>query len=289
MYVVAVLAAFITSLSPLGGMIFTLAYGGKYRENITRFLTVFLATGILLFITKIVDVVTFTDIFLGVGIAAAIYFFVLRKTGNYLFSILAAYGFDAIIAIIKKIAFGSIILDNINIALNTYQKLMESSFQNNPEQMDLGLQLMETTRQIFEQYYVGIWMLSIIVGLYLGTLIISKNSEIKWQHRFIQLQYESIYFVIAALILFVIPKWRILGMNALLILAPLFLIEGISILDFYWGDFFKKTKFLLFLLIISMVFNYFILSLIALIGLLDIWFDFRKIRNTEDIDETNSS
>lgn len=232
MYVVAVLAAFITSLSPLGGMIFTLAYGGKYRENITKFLLVFSAAGILLFASKILDVVTFSDIFLGVGVAAAIYFFILRKTGNYLFSILAAYCFDAIVAVFKELVFGSIILKNMNIALDTYKQLLEASFQNNPEQMDMGIQLLETTEQIFERYYVGIWMLSIIAGLYLGTLIISKNSEIKWPHRFIRLPYESIYFFIAALILFLIPSMQILGINALLILTPLFLIEGISILDF---------------------------------------------------------
>ena len=64
------------------------------------------------------------------------------------------------------------------------------------------------------------------------------------------------------------------------------LIQGISILEFYWGDFFKKSKFLLFLLIFSMVFNYFILILVALIGLTDIWFNFRKIY-MEEIDGNN--
>jgi uncharacterized protein YybS (DUF2232 family) len=69
-------------------------------------------------------------------------------------------------------------------------------------------------------------------------------------------------------------------------IAPLFLIQGISNLDFYWGDFFKRSKILLFLLVVSMVFNYFILILVALIGLTDIWFNFRKI-DMEEIDGSN--
>lgn len=288
MYVVAVLAAFIASLSPLGGLIFTLAYGEKYRENLVKYLAVFLLAGILLFVLKIVDIVSFTDIVLGVGVSVWIYFWVFKKTGKFLPAILITYGFSVILAVCKKLIFHAVIMDNIEQAMSIYERMINTSFQNNPEQLDMGLQLLNMTKQIFTNYYIAIWALSMIIGLYLGSLLVSKKSILKWQHKLVRLPYETVYFLILALVIFLIPNWRILGINALLIAAPLFLIQGISILDFYWGNFFKKAKFLLFLLIVSMVFNYFILSLIALIGLLDIWFDFRKIRIMEDIDESHS-
>jgi len=288
LYVVAVLAAFITSLSPFGGMIFTLAYGGKYRENIKKFILTFIAVGLGLYFGRIIDTITFVDVVFGIGVTVFAYFIILRKTGNYLYAMLSAYGFNLVLAVIKQLLYGDLIRENVSIVVDNYRKVMDASLQNNPEQLNLVLQLIETTQDLFTKYYVSIWAMSIISGLYLGTLIASKNSPHKLKHRFIRLRYESIYLLLAALIIVLIPSWQILGINALLILAPLFLIEGISILDFFLGDFFKKTKILLFLLIVSMVFNYFILSLIALLGLLDIWFYFRKIENMEDIDEVDS-
>jgi uncharacterized protein YybS (DUF2232 family) len=100
--------------------------------------------------------------------------------------------------------------------------------------------------------------------------------------------YFFIYLLILAMIIFILPNWKTTGINAMVILAPIFLIQGISILDFFWGEFFRRSKLLLFLLIISMVVNIPILILVGLIGLLDIWFDFRKIRIMEDINENHS-
>lgn len=288
LYVVAVLAAFITSLSPFGGMIFTLAYGGKYRENMGKFFLIFFAVGLGLLGGGILDIISFCDLIFGIGIAVFAYFIILRKTENYFFAIISAYGFNLVLAVLKQLLGGKLIRENVSFVIDNYRQLVATSMQNNPEQLNFALQLLETTREIFTTYYISVWSLSIISGLYLGTLIVSKNSILKWQHRLIRLPYESVYFLLVALLLFLIPSGRVLGINALLILAPLFLIEGISVLDFYLGDFLKKTKILLFLLIVSMVFNYFILSLIALLGLLDIWFDFRKIENMEDIDEVDS-
>ncbi len=289
MYVVAIIAAFIAAISPFGGMIFTLAYGGKYREHISRFLFAMLFASALMLIIGIVEIVTFSDIILGIAIAVFIYFYVFRKTGNYQIAFLSAYIFNVFYAALRQMLLGAQIAENVNRAAAVYRQILESSFQNNPQQTEIAQQFVELSQQIFTRYYIGIWAVTIALGLYLGTLLVSRSNEFKWQHKSIRMPFETIYFLLAALILFLIPNSRELGINALAILAPLFLIQGISILDFFWGNFFKKSKILLFLLIISMVFNYFILSLIALIGLLDVWFDFRKINNMEDIDESHTS
>ena len=60
-------------------------------------------------------------------------------------------------------------------------------------------------------------------------------------------------------------------------------------MDFYWGKFFKKSKFLLVLLIISIIINIPIIILIVLMGVADIWFNFRKIHIMEEIDENHLS
>ncbi|HPR16892.1 MAG TPA: DUF2232 domain-containing protein [Candidatus Cloacimonadota bacterium] len=284
----AILGAFIASISPFWGLIVIITYGGKYRDQFYRFLIFFLVAEVLLKVLNIVDFLTFTDVFFVVGAATLLYFSIYKRNGFHLAAILAAYVLNIVYAVIRHLVFGTMITENIGKMINTYRDMLENTWQSNSDQLAVALQILESSRQIFAKYYLGIWLLSIAFGLYCGTLIFSKQNIQKWHHKLIRLPYEMVYLVIATLVMFLIPNTRDLGINLLLILAPLFLIQGISILDFFWGNFFRKSKLLLFLLIISVVFNYFILSLIALFGLLDIWLNFRKIRVMEDIDENHS-
>jgi hypothetical protein len=183
------------------------------------------------------------------------------------------------------IIFGKQFAETIAQVMDKYKEFVAQSFQNDSEQLSLALKFTESFQEIFTKYYMGIWVFTIVFSIYISSLIISKKGDLKLEHKKIRMPFYIIYFLIISLAGFLMPNFQIIGINALIMITPLFLIQGISVIDFYWGDFFRRSKILFFLLIFSLVFNYYILILVALVGLADIWLNFRKI-DTEEINES---
>ena len=286
MILIAVVSVIIAMLSPFWGLIFILAFSGKYQENRSLFYLVYFGFVILLFLFSVLDVISVMDLLIGVGLSSALYLWSLRRTLNYINALISVFFLNIIYAILRLIIFSKQYAEIIAEVINKYKEFITQSFQNNNEQLTLALKFTETFEEIFTKYYVGIWVFTMVLSIYIGSLLLSKKGSFKLKHKKMRMPFYLIYILIIALAGFLLPNTQTAGINALIIIAPLFLIQGLSILDFYWGDFFKKSKFLLFLLIFSMVFNYFILILVALFGLTDIWFNFRKIE-MEEIDESN--
>lgn len=288
MYIAAALAAIIASISPFWGLIFIISFCGKYLEKRNLFLAFFWIATIILLATKAIEIITFFDVIIGVGLSTFIYFLTFQKSGDYVKSFLSAFAVITGFSIARQLFLGNVLVENINFLIENYKQFINTAMQNNPENLELSLAVLDSTKDVFLKYYTSIWITSLTFGLYFGTLLFSRRMPVKWQHKKISMPYFFIYLLILAMIIFILPNWKTTGINAMVILAPIFLIQGISILDFFWGEFFRRSKLLLFLLIISMVVNIPILILVGLIGLLDIWFDFRKIRIMEDINENHS-
>ncbi|MDP8202990.1 MAG: DUF2232 domain-containing protein [Candidatus Tenebribacter mawsonii] len=286
MILLAVISVVIATLSPFWGLIFIIAFSGKYQKNRNLFYYVYFGLLILLFLLRIIDVISFMNLLIGVGLTSALYLWSLQRTINFINAIISVFFLNISFAVLRMFIFGKQYAEIIAEEIVTYKEFLNQSFQNNTEQLTLLLDFTDTFQRIFTKYYVGIWVFTIVLAIYIGTIFLSKKGSLNWVHRKIRMPFYLIYILIAALAGFLLPSTHTFGINALIMIAPLFLIQGISILDFYWGDFFKRSKILLFLLIVSMVFNYFILILVALIGLTDIWFNFRKI-DMEEIDGSN--
>ena len=286
MIFLAVISVVIATLSPFWGLIFIIAFSGKYQKKRSLFYSVYFGFVVFLFLFRVIDIISFMDLLIGVGLTSALYLWSLQRTLNFINALISAFFLNIIYSILRLIIFGKQYADIIAEVLENYKEFVTQSFQNNNEQLNLALKFTDTFQELFTKYYVGFWVFTIVFAIYIGSLFLSKKGFLKWEHRKIRMPFYLIYILIAALAGFLLPTTHNYGINALIMIAPLFFIQGISIMDFYWGDFFKKSKLLLFLLIFSMVFNYFILILVALIGLTDIWFNFRKI-DMEEIDGNN--
>jgi hypothetical protein len=283
---IAVISVVIATLSPFWGLIFILTFSDKYQEKRNLFYSVYFGFVALLFLFRMLDIISVIDLLFGIGLTSALYLWSLHRTKNYINALISVFFLNIIYAILRLVIFGKQYAEIITEVIGKYKEFITQSFQNNNEQLTLALNFTETFQVVFTKYYVGIWVLTIVLAIYIGSLLLSKRGSLKWNHKRIRMPFYLIYILIMTLATFLLPKMQTVGINALIMIAPLFLIQGISILDFYWGNFFKKSKFLLILLIFSMVFNYFILLLVALVGLTDIWFNFRKI-DMEEIDERN--
>jgi len=286
---IACLSAVISAFSPFWGLIIIFALGVKYqdRSQLYRFYSTFFITIVILYFGRLIDVISFSDILIGVALSSYLYFRILLKRYDYLYSILSIFIINLIYGVIRHLLFSKRILLNISIVAEEYMKILQETIQDNSEKLMFISDLLETMKTIMANYYPGIWVITIIAGIYIGSLIISAKMQSKWSHKIVRLPYELVYFLIIVLGLFLIDKTRIFGINGILMLIPLFIIQGMSILDFYWGEYIRKAKILIVLMVIAMVFNPYLIIIIAVLGLTDMWFNFRKIIVKEEINENN--
>jgi len=242
---------------------------------------------VVLFFGRIIDIVSLFDILIGVAVSSYLFFRILFRRFNYLQALLSVYAVNVIYSIIRHLLFAKRFLENISVVTEEYMKLLTQSMTESPERLTFFGELIETMKYIITNFYPGIWVFSSVLAVYIGSLLISAKMRESWSHKKARLPFELVYLLIASLGIFLSGKFRIAGVNGLVMLLPLFLIQGFSILDYYWGNYLKKVKVFLVLLIIALVFNPYLIIIIAVLGLTDIWFDFRKISIREEIDESN--
>lgn len=279
MILFAVFAALLAAIAPFAGMIFTIYFGLKYQDKLYVFFSVFIITTVILYVGKIYDPIGVLDCVIGIGLISFLFMKTFTNSFNYLSSLLVSAAAAIGYAVMRQLLFLKQLTAIAENAIIEYNKLLAVAFENNPEQLKFFTEASVNIKPLFTDYYIGIWSMIMISAIYIASLIISSRSMIKWQLRKIRIPYNIIYVLIVVLVALLIPNTRKYGLNGLMILAPFFLIEGISILHFHWGDFFQKSKFLAIILIASMVINPYLMILVMLIGLADIWFNFRKINN----------
>ena len=227
-----------------------------------------------------VDLIFFSDILIGIGVTSFLYFGWISASKDYLRTIIYLTFINIGYSILKFLMFGKVFVQLAEASFNQFSEYLNTGLQNNPEQLSIGLDVLRQLKEIVMNYYPGIWVFSVVIGIYLGSLLFSKKVTEKWEHKKLQLPFYLIYILILLLIALISEQTRIIGINGLLMIIPFFLFQGISILHFFWGDFFVRSRFLLYLMIISMILNPYLLLLVVLVGMLDIWFNFRKIGNT---------
>jgi predicted membrane protein DUF2232 len=286
---IACLSTIIAAFSPFWGLIFIFTLGAKYQQEklFQKFYGIFLLTAVALFLGKAIDVISLTDIVIGVALTSYIYFRLLQRKYDYLSTIISVFLLNVVYGIIRYFLFSAKIQQNISFLAEEFKKLSTEMPVENQSMAQSFTELIEITKYVITNFYPGIWVLTLVLAVYIGSLFLSTRLKHKWQHKLVRLPYETVYPIMICLVAFLFKTTRIIGINGLLMILPLFLIQGLSILDFYWGDHIRKVKILMVLLVLAMVFNPYIVAIIAVLGLTDIWFNFRKIRIREEINENN--
>ena len=286
---IASLAAIIAIFTPFWGLIFTLIYSEKCQNKKSLFYTVFSGIAITFFLLKMVDFIGIFDVIFGVGIISFFYSKTLHEKFDYMNAILVIYFANIIKAIVKFFFFEEKFVQLFESAMQNSQAIIATYLEKNLEKFALMTEMIEKTTTFFIKHHLGIEVALMTVAAYIASLLISRKSPIKWKHNVARFPFFMVYFLIAGLMLILLSNYRIIGTNLLIALAPIFLIQGSTILDFFWGNFFRKSKFLQVILIFSIVFNYYVLLLVMIVGLIDFWFDIRKLKNNGGINENNLS
>lgn len=153
-----------------------------------------------------------------------------------------------------------------------------------PEQLQELLAVLDTTAVFFQQAYVGLAVISFAVVLAVTLLLLSAVSQGRYVisgglFHDLRLPEWLIWFLIVSgfSLLVQLPMVQLIALNILTVLLPLYFLQGVAIMTF----FFTKKSFST----LSRVFGYVLILvinplplLVTAVGVFDMWFDFRKPR-----------
>ena len=296
MIICAAVAGLLASYSPFLALIFILAYGGKYHASHKYvFYLVFLgiSLGFVFLVRGSIQVENYvfdprflyhlpaSDVIFGTLLPAYLFGELRSKGKSYLNSILLILPLGIFYSFFRKYFFGE-------IEFASFRQILAYAVNDMPE-VETTKALFTSSLDLYSKLSVGLWGAVASLSLYVGALLRSRRSSKKWEHRKVRLPFYLIYVVIPTLVLVALPNTRYTGFNLALVLVPVYAMQGYSILHYYLGKLFARNRIITGLMITFSALNGQILLLISFVGLFDTWFDFRKLNNTEEINEGHIS
>ncbi len=280
-------------LHPMLGLIFTIAISGRtlvadprqQRIWVTGF--VILAAGMyLLNVLPLLDVV---DIVSGLALSLLVFAWALRRTGSWLHAILGGTAVQVAYALLRRWLFAEQYLRMVNTTRELmHQALGQSTTQLDPDRAQAMIDMIDQIAEYLLQFQEAFWVVPMLMGFYVGTLLLSKRVAFRWNHRTARLPHALVYPLIAGMAMVLVAPMRTAGWNVIAIFAWVYFIQGMMIIDFYWGKHFARSRVLTVILVLAIMLNYFVLGLIMVMGLLDTWFNFRKLPDMEEERGDNS-
>ncbi len=281
MIILIVIASLLFSLlSPFTGYLFVVSINGAllYQSGIKKsayFYILFFVGVIALFSADMITIMEVGDIIIGVMVASLLFIELLKKKHDYTYALFVTSLLQLFYAVVRHLSFGNIYSQRLDTFVAGYKEfLVEAGGLGESVQQDL---IIETVVRIMNDYQPAIWSLTMLLAIYLSALFISKRILPVWKHERIQFPFGLSYVLIVALLLAVLPATRLIGFNGVLMLLTLFLIQGLSILDYMAKKHFKNSRFVMIATVVLLVVNVFFALIVAAVGLFDYWLDIRKL------------
>jgi len=275
----ALIAGFFAGFSPFWGLLIIIAYGFRHyqKQNIAYFVTFAVSSLLSVFLIAAGNTsLALMDTVCGIGLTALIYFYYLKSTHNYHIALMYSSGNGVLYGFVRQLLYGQFINDQISKSSYQSLEMMKDMFKDNPEFLALAEQSTQTSVTFFHNYGTAIWFMVIFFALYLGSLWLSARAKTNWNHAVFALPYWSAYLLITAMLFFLIPATRTTGVNLLLIILPCFMIQGIAVSFYFWKFTTTSNRFVLFLIISIILLNYIFILLLILLGIADLWLQFRQ-------------
>jgi len=182
----------------------------------------------------------------------------------------------------------SMLLLSTNQGMDEALKLYQENEKPSPESLYLLTQtfsqIKERLSQLMPAILTSIALVTVWLTMVLGNRLLSKNTgQSPWpEYQYWQLPDKLIWSGIAAAVLALLPLpiLRAIGFNLLLIASVIYCFQGLSIVLFFLNKW-KAPLFIRSLLYVIIVFQSLGTLFLSVIGLADVWFDFRH-RSSQD-------
>lgn len=285
MITVALLAILITLFSPFLGQIYVVGVVGKNlydKKKLNYYYGIVVFVVSLLVLLKVVSLVVALNMFMVLLLSPYVFFATFERLSNIEASITTSGVLNIIYGFILNYLVKKNYITEIKSTFDLFRETVASS-DYNAEMRNLMVENINSIQRIFSEYLSVIWAFFMILAIFFGAIILAKTTkEISWDFSKVKWPFQSIYVLIVSMLFVLYPVTFQLGIKFLVIMITIYLIQGISILSFFWKDYFVRSKFLLTILIVAILFNPYLLLLIGFVGLFDIWFNFRKIDIVEE-------
>ena len=234
------------------------------------------------------------------GLPFLLFFELYFRKIDTVFSIFYVSVFMILLTIFSLIAFNSF---NFNAAINSVTAFLNSNFNEvlksyrtlgvkdseiaviSQNLKSLSVVLVRILPALMVIFYSSIFLLNLPILQRFAKLNI-KDFDLKlWKSPF----WIVWIFILSGFGVFILHKsliWWLL-LNIFIIASFIFLIQGFAVTE-YWFNRHNFSKLMKNLIYIFILFSQFLLVSIAIIGLFDNWFDFRKINRVGGTDESNT-
>lgn len=224
--------------------------------------------------------------FVSGGVSALVFFAVFTRTWRTSLALVTVTYLNALHAFLLPIWWKA----DYSAYISTLTKSFDGAYQ---EAMGAGTvqagmdQFHAAVIYILQNLQPAMWTLGATLSAYIGMLFLVRGLPMRWRLDRIRIPFHVVYPLLIGMALLLIPATRASGINLLLMLSGLFLIQGISVLHYFWKSMLKRAPLLTVILIVAIALNPFFIVLIALAGVVDAWFNLRKLENEEEIDESD--
>jgi len=278
----------ISLFSPFLGLIFVVSYCGKiwhweFRKQILVAALYFAVIIIVVAYDGALAVsLNASDALVGIGLGAVLFVLIVknRLDINKALALLVVY--ETAYCFFRSWLFAPTLL-----ALSKEMTPVYEAYMHRIPALQKNKEMLQWIQNFMISYQSAIWGSIQLTGVFIGFLLFNRISVLKLQIRYVRFPDRLVYLMIIALALSIYSHTRLFGINLLICSSVIYLMQGVAVLSFAWGNYFTKTKLLRTLLIIAIILNYPILILISFIGVLDVWFDFRKLNSI--MEEKNES
>ena len=292
-YWIGIVGLLIGIFSPAASALFLIPATGKiFMENpqlINKFFISWFAVCCFLLIIQYPDRLQSLNLIIGTGISCFLLFVLIKKNYSLDMIFMCMLLLNSAYIALRQFVFFDYISSQYDQAADEAKQIIGSKLVENSEQYHIFIEMVDIFKNYYINYSPGLWISTMMLCLLVGYFFLSRNKEDMLSISLYQNHLYVTYSLVAALAIAIFTNYKVYAINYLLALVPLYLMQGLGVVNEKIGKWFVNSKVLLVIAIGSLIINPYIVLLISVIGLFDNWFDFRDLSKSEDLNENNSN
>lgn len=239
-----------------------------------------------LLITKWINVSSFISL-LTIGLSFALILYILEMRQDTELAITMTALISVLSAGFKYLFTHQEFINGLDLSVKQSMNLLASKYPAGSKEYEMFSEIMVFTKEVYLSYNYSISVFLMIVAAWIGIILYNRQKREMYHWYYYQTYNFFVYVLIAGMALSLYEPLRVVGLNVLIGCSALFLIQGLTVFWYLFKDWFNQSKILIAVAVLSLLLNPYLLVFTALFGLLDMWYDFRKLNTQEETHEDN--
>lgn len=239
-------------------------------------------------ISNIIDWMILSNILINVALSSYIIVHAIHREKSIENALMNVFLVSSVLSGVKYLLFKDQIEKSVLLSIKNFSDMLKTRYTENSTEYQIISDTLTRSKDLYINYNYSFSIVLILIAVMLVFVILNRKPSIMLNIKTFSSPNVIIYGLISALILLISKQSNILAYNIILPCSTFFLIQGLSVSWYYVGQWIGQSKILMIFALLSLVLNPYLLMLIALIGFIDNWTDFRKLNKLEETHENNS-